>query len=164
MGDVDAVFLPSRLAKMLQSQMVPSNGIYLENCKYVDYGYFGNLEVFSQAAFATLLQNIDTCNVSPELNWEVGIKNGKYGPMGEDLFAQTCMDRHWVKKVERFDLTRAGTCPADRPKAEKNNKKYVPSCKGAATVTIHPYKKPDKYFECMEEADQVFPAPRHDAR
>ena len=74
--DVDAVFLPSRLAKMLQSQMVPSNGIYLENCKYVDYGYFGNLEVFSQAAFATLLQNIDTCNASPEINWKVGAKNG----------------------------------------------------------------------------------------
>merc|ERR1712228_502213 len=63
--DVDAVFLPSRLAKMLQSQMVPSNGIYLENCKYVDY-------------------------VSPDINWKVGVKNGKYGPMGEDLFAQTC--------------------------------------------------------------------------
>merc|ERR1711870_138404 len=42
--DVDAVFLPSRLTKKLESQMVPANGIYLENCKYVNYGYFGNLE------------------------------------------------------------------------------------------------------------------------
>ena len=98
------------------------------------------------------------------LNWKVGIKNGKYGPMGEDLFAQTCMDRHGVKKVERFDLTRDGTCPADRPKAEKKNKKYVPSCKGTPAVSIHPFKKPDAYFKCMEEADQVMPAPRHDAR
>merc|ERR1712187_773430 len=60
----------SDLTKKLESQMVPANGIYLENCKYVNYGYFGNLEVFSQAAFTTLLANIDSCNVSPKLNWK----------------------------------------------------------------------------------------------
>merc|ERR1712232_1395271 len=94
------------------------------------------------------------------MNWKVGIKNGKYGPMGEDLFAQKCMDRHGVKKVERFDLTRDGACPADRPKAERKNKKYIPSCVGATTATIHPFKKPDGYFKCIELADQVFPPPR----
>merc|ERR1711953_1201395 len=63
------------------------------------------------------------------------------------------------KKVERFDLTRDGTCPADRPKAERKNKKYIPSCKGTAAVSIHPFKKPEAYFKCMEEADQVAHAP-----
>merc|ERR1712109_45911 len=48
--DADAVFVPSRLATKLQSQLVPPGGIYLENCKYVEYGYFGNLEVFSMTA------------------------------------------------------------------------------------------------------------------
>ena len=41
--DADAVFVPSRLTKKLESQLVPPSGIYLENCKYVEYGYFGNL-------------------------------------------------------------------------------------------------------------------------
>merc|ERR1739844_596769 len=90
--DADAVFVPSRPSKILQSQLVPPSGIYLENCKYVDYGYFGNLEVFSQAAFATLVEKIDVCKADSQIDWKVGIKNGKYGPMGEDLFAQTCLD------------------------------------------------------------------------
>merc|ERR1739838_914509 len=117
--DADAVFFANKLVEALRGTAVPAEGVYLENCPFVEYGYFGNLEVFYAG-----------------LNWKVGIKNGKYGPMGEDLFAQTCMDRHGVKKVERFDLTRDGTCPADRPKAEKKNKKYVPSCKGTPAVSI----------------------------
>jgi hypothetical protein len=160
--DADAVFFPNKLVEHLRGMPVPAEGVYLENCPFVEYGYFGNLEVFSKNAFGTLLTQMEDCYAG--LNWKVGIKNGKYGPMGEDLFAQTCMDRHGVKKVERFDLTRDGTCPADRPKAEKKNKKYVPSCKGTPAVSIHPFKKPDAYFKCMEEADQVMPAPRHDAR
>jgi hypothetical protein len=154
--DVDAVFLPSRLAKMLQSQMVPSSGIYLENCKYVDYGYFGNLEVFSQAAFATLLQNIDTCNVSPEINWKVGVKNGKYGPMGEDLFAQTCLDSVGVRRVEAFDITTDGACPAHRPLDQKTNKKWQPNCGKASTAAMHPFKKEVEWFECFEATTAAF--------
>jgi len=154
--DVDAVFLPSRLAKMLQSQMVPSNGIYLENCKYVDYGYFGNLEVFSQAAFATLLQNIDTCNVSPEINWKVGVKNGKYGPMGEDLFAQTCLDSVGVRRVEAFDITTDGACPAHRPLDQKTNKKWQPNCGKTSTAAMHPFKKEAEWFECFEATTAAF--------
>merc|ERR1712045_629120 len=106
--DADAVFIPNRLRSWLGEQLVPTNGIYLENCKYVDYGYFGNLEVFSKAAFTTLLANIDLCKASPEINWKVGIKNGKYGPMGEDLFAQTCLDLKGVRRVEAFDITTDG--------------------------------------------------------
>jgi len=160
--DADAVFFANKLVESLRGMPVPAEGAYLENCPFVEYGYFGNLEVFSKNAFGTLLMNMEDCYAG--LNWKVGIKNGKYGPMGEDLFAQTCMDRHGVKKVERFDLTRDGACPADRPKAERKNKKYIPSCKGATSVTVHPFKKPEAYFKCMEEADQVFPAPRHDHR
>ena len=48
----------------------------MENCNYVDYGYFGNLEVFSQTAFATPLQNSGTCNVSPDLVQMHGTERG----------------------------------------------------------------------------------------
>merc|ERR1711935_405809 len=89
--DADAIFVPNRMRVWFkQNERVPPAGIYLENCKYVDYGYFGNLEVFSRQAFSTLIDNIDSCKST--LDWKVGIKDGKYGPMGEDLFAQTCLD------------------------------------------------------------------------
>jgi len=153
--DADAVFFANKLVEALRGMAVPAEGVYLENCPFVEYGYFGNLEVYSKNAFGTLLTQMEDCYAG--MDWKKGIKNGKYGPMGEDLFAQKCMDRHGVKKVERFDLTRDGACPADRPKDQKKNKKYIPSCVGATTVTVHPFKKPSIYFKCMEEADQAYP-------
>merc|ERR1711879_1109505 len=110
--DVDAVFLPSRLAKMLQSQMVPSNGIYLEN--------------------------------------------GKYGPMGEDLFAQTCLDSVGVRRVEAFDITTDGACPAHRPLDQKTNKKWQPNCDKTSTAAMHPFKKEAEWFECFEATTAAF--------
>merc|ERR1711879_968301 len=106
------------------------------NCKYVDYGYFGNLEVFSKAAFTTLVANIDLCKASPEINWKVGVKNGKFGPMGEDLFAQTCLDMKGVRRVEAFDITTDGACPADRPQDEQ--------------------KKKNEWFQCWEATVAAF--------
>merc|ERR1711879_985461 len=151
MGDADAVFFANKLVEALRGMAVPAEGVYLENCPFVEYGYFGNLEVFSKNAFGTLLTQMEDCYAG--LNWKVGIMNGKYGPMGEDLFAQTCMDRHGVKKVERFDLTRDGTCPADRPKARPQSpsipsrnpmptssawRKLTRSCPRPATTPVRP--------------------------
>merc|ERR550532_3587243 len=126
--DADAVFIPNRLRTWLSHQLVPENGIYLENCKFVEYGYFGNLEVFSKAAYMTLLANIDQCKASPEINWKLGVHDGKYGPMGEDLFAQTCLDEKGVRRVEAFDITTDGACPADRPQNQRKNKHWKPDC------------------------------------
>merc|ERR1740122_657860 len=109
--DADAVFVPSRLAPKLQSQLVPPGGIYLENCKYVEYGYFGNLEVFSNQARQTLTSSLEHCYDT--LPWKVGVHQGKYGPMGEDMFAQQCMDLMGVSKQENFALTTDGACEAD---------------------------------------------------
>merc|ERR1712115_493942 len=64
----DTVFLPMRLRTRLSGQKVTSSGIYLENCKYVNYGFFGNLEVVSHQGFGTFLANLDDC-VSA-LNWK----------------------------------------------------------------------------------------------
>merc|ERR1739844_89276 len=119
--DADAIFIANRMRVWLkQNELVPPAGIYLENCKYVDYGYFGNLEVYSTQAFSTLVQNIDSCKQT--LNWKVGVKDGKYGPMGEDLFAQSCLDSVGIRRKEACDITTDGACPANRPKAERRTR------------------------------------------
>merc|ERR1712107_287497 len=138
--DPDAVFYPKRLMNILDGKTVPEEGVYVVNCKFVDYGYFGNLEVYSAKAFQTLVANVDTCYT--ELDWKTGVDGGKFGPMGEDLFAQRCMDMHGVKHIEDFSITADGACPADRPKDQKKNKKFQPSCKDVTAAAIHPYKKP----------------------
>merc|ERR1712170_192051 len=76
----------------------------------------------------------------------------KWGAWGEDVFTQRCMDHHYVDKVEAFDLTTDGACEADRPEGQKKNKKYQPPCEGTFTPSIHPFKKPDEYFTCMDRA------------
>jgi len=155
--DADAIFVPNRMRVWLKTnELVPPAGIYLENCKNVDYGYFGNLEVFSREAFSTLIKNIDTCKQS--LNWKVGVKNGKYGPMGEDLFAQSCLDSVGVRRREAFDITTDGACPADRPKDEQKNKKWKPNCAWAATPAMHPFKKTQEWIQCYEATTAAFGA------
>jgi hypothetical protein len=154
--DADAVFVPSRLSKKLQTQLVPPSGIYLENCKYVEYGYFGNLEVFSKAAFSTLTAKIDDCKADSKINWKVGVKNGKYGPMGEDLFAQACLDKLGVRRIEAFDITTDGACPADRPIDQQKNKKWTPTCAWTATPAMHPFKKVADWIKCHDATTAAF--------
>merc|ERR1719512_292510 len=52
----------------------------------------------------------------------------KFGPWGEDVFAQRCMDRGLVAKVEAFDLTLDGNCPKNHPPGLEKDKKWVPDC------------------------------------
>jgi len=152
-ADADAVFFPHKLISVLRGVPVPQQGVYLENCKFVDWGYFGNLEVFSKQAFITMVDNLDRCY--DELDWKVGVKGGKFGPMGEDLFAQKCMDLLGVGRQENFALTTDGACEADRPVGQEKNKKYVPECDGVSTPSIHPFKKPDAWVKCWEKAKDV---------
>merc|ERR1712137_1332609 len=75
-----------------------------------------------------------------------------YGAWGEDVFAQRCMDHHYVDKVEGFDMTTDGACETDRPEGEKKNKKWhATDCSAVDTVTAHPYKKVNEYFKCLGE-------------
>jgi len=152
--DCDAVFVPSRLALWLQGQAVPKNGMYLENCRYVKYGWFGSLEIFSRKAFETLVDNIDSCKQS--LDWKVGIEGGKYGPMGEDLFAQVCLDKNGVRRGEAFDTHTDGMCESDRPEDEKKNKKWKPTCTEVNTAGYHPLKTPDDWWACWEATTKAF--------
>merc|ERR1712079_541114 len=85
--DVDAVFLPIRLRQYLGQVEVTDNGIYLETCKYVNYGFFGSLAVVSHDAASTYMQNHDDCEAS--LNYmSADDKDTGMQPWGEDLFQQ----------------------------------------------------------------------------
>merc|ERR1712007_284797 len=72
---------------------------------------------------------------------------------GEDLFAQVCMDKHGVKKVENFEISTDGACPGDRPKDQQKNKKWIPPCAGTVTPSIHPFKKPADWKKCYDETN-----------
>ena len=48
----DAVFFSAKLVVYIS---------FPTNCEGVQYGFFGNLEVFSKTAFSILLANLDTC-------------------------------------------------------------------------------------------------------
>jgi len=140
-SDSDAVFLPSRLRTKLAGQSVTDAGIYIENCKYVKYGFFGNLEVLSKSAMNTFLTNMEDCKHT--LKWD-----GQ--PMwGEDMFLQRCMDLHGVDKVSDFALTTDGLCEADRPVGMKKNMKWKPDCATTQTPGMHPFLHPEDYFTCL---------------
>jgi hypothetical protein len=76
--------------------------------------------------------------------------------MGEDLFAQTCLDSLGVRRVEAFDITTDGACPAHRPLDQKTNKKWQPNCGTASTAAMHPFKKEVEWFECFEATTAAF--------
>merc|ERR1711953_506618 len=100
------------------------NGIYLENCKFVNFGFFGNLEVISRKAVATYLSSIDDCRTS--LNYLGKEKDTGNEPWGEDLFAQRCTE------------------------GQKKNKKWTPDCATTTTPAMHPFKNPKVYFDCLK--------------
>jgi hypothetical protein len=151
--DPDAVFLPQRLVSHLAKQGVTEHGIYLENCKRVDSGFFGSLEVFSNKAFSIFLDNLEDCKLT--LCWKGGC-GWKYGPWGEDLFAQRCMDKHHVEKVQDFDLTNDGACAVNRPRNQRWNKKWKPNCADTHQPAMHPFKKPDDYFKCLGDVMKTY--------
>jgi len=148
--DPDAVFVPARLRSYLAATKGDSpHGVYFENCRNVKYGFFGHLEVMSNTATRVLTKYLENCHAdfAPCANdgcdWE-------YGPWGEDVFAQRCMDHHYVDKVEAYDMSTDGACEADRPTGEKKNKKWhAPDCSQVTTVAAHPFKKPAEYLKCL---------------
>merc|ERR1739844_124429 len=99
-------------------------GAFLQNCPEVKYGFFGSLEVFSKTAFSILLANLETCKHDTVSDWKIGVEKGKYGPMGEDLFAQICMQKNlW----------------------------WHADCASTHTAAIHPVRHPDEYTKCIAD-------------
>jgi len=153
--DADAVFITQRLRSYLSQIKGDSpHGLYLENCNNVEYGFFGHLEVISRTGTQVLTKYLENCHEEFAPCADEGC-DWKYGAWGEDVFAQRCMDHHYVDKVEAFDMTTDGACPTDRPKDQKKNKKWhAEDCSQVDTVTSHPYKKPEDYFKCLSEMNR----------
>merc|ERR1712013_580527 len=77
--DPDTVFLPDRLKLKLSGQAITEKGIYFTNCEHVKFGFFGNLEVVSKAAFSNLLDGLDECRADPDVEKKVTTPNCKMG-------------------------------------------------------------------------------------
>jgi hypothetical protein len=153
-ADADAVFIPQRLQDVLSVAKHPNTGIYYENCKGVDSGFFGSLEVVSTLGFKILTDKLEECKST--LAWDGDPSSGwKYGPWGEDKFAQECMDRHGVLKMQGFELTYDGACPSDRPEGQKKNKKFVPPCWNSSAPVTHPFKSVKAWTECLDTTLKV---------
>jgi len=153
-ADADAVFIPQRLQDLLARQKQPYTGIYYENCKGVDSGFFGSLEVISTLGFKIFVDKLEVCKSS--LAWDGNPSSGwKYGPWGEDKFAQECMDKYGVLKLPLFELTYDGTCPSDRPKGQEKNKKFVPPCWNSSAPVTHPLKSVKAWAECLDTTLKV---------
>merc|ERR1711957_174050 len=75
------------------------------------------------------------------------LQNCQYVDYG--LFAEICMAANGVDKVEAFDVSIDGACPAKRPEDEKKNKKWKSDC-NVNVPAMHPFKKPAAYFECLD--------------
>jgi len=147
--DIDAVFLPIRLRQYLGQVEVTNNGIYLETCKYVNFGFFGSCAVVSHDAAATYMANLDDCEAN--LNYmSSDDKDTGNQPWGEDLFQQRCMDLHQVDKVAGYDLNTDASCAFWRPEGEKKNRKWLPDCSVTKTPAMHHFKTPELYFNCLK--------------
>jgi len=149
--DADAVFVPQRLRTWLSSKPGDSpHGLYYENCPYVQYGFFGHLEIITKTAVGVLTKYLEDCHdvfapcANDGCDW-------KLGAWGEDVFAQRCMDHHYVDKVEAFDVATDGACKADRPEGQKNKKWHPEDCSSLTTATAHPLKKPAAFKKCLAE-------------
>jgi len=150
--DADAVFVPGRLRNWLSTKPGDSpHGVYYENCQNVQYGFFGHLEIISHRAVEVLTTYLEECHTAFAPCANDGC-DWKWGAWGEDVFAQRCMDHHYVDKVEAFDVATDGACEADRPEEEKKNKKWIPeNCAQLTTVTAHPLKDPEKFEACLNQ-------------
>jgi len=150
--DADAVFVPERMRQWLSTKKGDSpHGVYYENCPRVQYGYFGNLEVMTTTAASVLTTYLEDCHAVFAPCADDGC-DWKWGPWGEDVFVQRCMDHHYVDKAEGFDMTTDGACEAHRPAAQKKNKKWhATDCSQVSTPAAHPFKKPEEYLKCLGE-------------
>jgi len=154
-ADAATVFLPAALKKRLSVYPESETGVYLETCNKVLQGYFGNLEVVSKAGMKRFLEQFENYYVNGGKCWrwdtEACKKQWKWGPWGEDLFMQKTMDDAEVLKKEDFTLTDTGTCPGMRPKADKKNTSYVPSCTDQGVykfVAVHPMRTLAAWQDC----------------
>merc|ERR1712110_498251 len=92
--------------------MGTDGGIYIVNCKSVQYGFFGSVEIISTRAMQALVDNYASCKA--ELHWDKPKEE-----YGEDKFAQRCMELRGVDAVEDFTIVNDGVCKGIEVRAEE---------------------------------------------
>lgn len=147
-ADADAVFVPSRLRRLIRDVPVGSNGIYVASCPGAAHPFFGNLEVFSRQAFLTLREHVDACKADERISWKECCLDMQPIPMGEDMFAQKCMDFHGVGRLDGVDVTLDACCPARRPQSAARDPGWLPDCSTVAMPAMHPFKRPEAWMAC----------------
>merc|ERR1712060_548987 len=65
-------------------------------------------------------------------------------------------DAMGVRRGGAFDTVLDGACEADRPVAEKKNKKWKPDCTEKSTAAYHPFMKVGDYVKCYEKTVEAF--------
>jgi len=156
-ADVPTVFLPGLLKTRLAQFPETPTGTYVETCNKVLMGFFGNLEVTSKTGMKRFLEQFESYYINGGKCWKWDTpdckKQWKYGPWGEDLFMQRTMDDAEVMKKSDFTLTDTGTCPGMRPKADKTNSDFVPSCTQEGVykfVAVHPMRNVTAWEACYK--------------
>merc|ERR1712154_166247 len=107
------------------------------------YGFFGNLEVFSVEAFNTLAANIQSC--SQRIDW---VKGTKWGPIGEDLFAQMCMDDNGVSRRTTRSGSHHATCWGRQPCTLSRSRMNISAASTPPCASAESIPKASAHF-CM---------------
>merc|ERR1712049_42396 len=95
------------------------------------------IKLDADAVFVPWKDNLESCSKSIE--W-ASMKATKWGPIGEDLFAQKCMDSKGVSKIQNFDLTVDGVCPEVKKKwggNPKSSKALKVDCSHVTAPVMH---------------------------
>merc|ERR1719188_555866 len=163
--DPDAVFFPYMLYTYLVRKPIPfhSTGTYIVNCRYVKDGFFGSMEVFSQAAFTKLIDSFEVCKQM--LPWMT--KGKEYG---EDKFAEKCLEEVGVLATEDYALIQDAVCDAIEARAkaaeaqgttwtELSLQSFIekPVCDNKSAIAFHPVKKPAAYSACISTYQSWYP-------
>mmetsp|Transcript_11558 Transcript_11558/g.41222 ORF Transcript_11558/g.41222 Transcript_11558/m.41222 type:complete len:623 (+) Transcript_11558:74-1942(+) len=134
-ADPDAVFLPNAMKQVLEkfeNLEGTEQGFYLKNCEAGprNLQLFGSIELLTHDAVSTLGDNRELCRTID------------HGLMGEDLWLQLCLDKIGVRPLQDYEFLSDGYCPSAKLNA---------TC-GPPSVAFHPFKMPDQWLKCWEDA------------
>lgn len=128
--DPDAVFLPARLRAMLVKSD-PDANVYFNNC---DQGLHGPIEILARGGMEVFRKGIDKC---------VKHLSHEFDQAGEDVFLRHCLGLLNVSRVDNFHLLSEDRCMWENPVKQ--------GCV-SGKVAFHPFKKPETYFHCLQQA------------
>lgn len=128
--DPDAVFFPDRLLWQVRDSN-SSDSVYLNNC---DQGLHGPIEVISLGGMRVFDVGIDKCvdELQHEFSWA-----------GEDVFLRHCLGVLNVNRVDNWAILDEEVCFYGDPVGK--------GCY-SGKVAFHPFKHPDSYFHCVDQA------------